>query len=97
MDWISDKDLLLFVERLPLSQRQVLLLRYVLDLTHAQSAAVLGRTPNEVRKLQQRALASLRVRLTAVGSHTARGERASCQRSFKQVFVLRERRFALLR
>jgi RNA polymerase sigma-70 factor (ECF subfamily) len=96
LEWISDRELLLFIERLPLAQRQVLALRFMLDLTHAQTAQLLGRTPNEVRKLQQRAMRFLRDRLAAVGRQPARrGERPGCRRAPKQVFVLRERRFAL--
>jgi RNA polymerase sigma-70 factor (ECF subfamily) len=98
LDWLTDRELLLFVERLPLSQRQVLALRFMLDLTHAETAELLGRTPNEVRKLQQRAMTFLRDRLAAVGREPARRvPRSGCRRAPKQVFVLRERRFALLR
>ncbi|MDX6633752.1 MAG: hypothetical protein QOG26_1757 [Solirubrobacterales bacterium] len=96
LDWISDRDLVLFVERLPLPQRQVLLLRFQLDLSNTQVAAVLGRSENEVRVMQHRALRFLRDRLTAVGREPRSGERrprmARCPQKAR---VLRERRFAL--
>jgi RNA polymerase sigma-70 factor (ECF subfamily) len=92
--WISDKDLLLFIERLPLDQRQVLVLRYVLDMSHQQTAAVLGYTPEKVRKLQSRALQFLRMRLASVGRVPGRA-RPSMVRRVRNAQVLRLRRFAL--
>jgi RNA polymerase sigma-70 factor (ECF subfamily) len=94
LSWISDKDLLLFVERLPVAQRQVLLLRYMLDLTHEQTAAVLGRSYEDVRKLQSRALNFLRARLAAVGRAPTRS-RPGMVRRRREARVLRWRRFAL--
>jgi RNA polymerase sigma-70 factor (ECF subfamily) len=95
LDWISNRELLMFIERLPLAQREVLVLRYVLDLTFAQIAAALGRSPDDVRMLQHRALTMLRQRLAAV-EHGGRGRsRASIRRCRDQAPVLRMRRFAL--
>ena len=61
----SDRHLLVFVERLPPSQRQVLVLRYMVGLDWGDIAAVLGRTTGAVRQLEQRALSYLRTRLEA--------------------------------
>jgi RNA polymerase sigma-70 factor (ECF subfamily) len=97
LEWISDRELLVFVERLPLSQRQVLLLRYVVGLSNTQIAAVLGRTPNDVAALHTRAIGLLRRRLTAVGRGAARERRSRMRRWNPQAPVLRQRRFALLR
>jgi RNA polymerase sigma-70 factor (ECF subfamily) len=94
LSWISDKDLLLFMERLPVAQRQVLLLRYMLDLTQEQTAAALGRSYEDVRKLQSRALRFLRARLSAVGCAPTRS-RPPMVRRLRQAQVLRWRRFAL--
>jgi RNA polymerase sigma-70 factor (ECF subfamily) len=97
LEWISDPDLLLFVERLPLVQRQVLLLRFMLDLSHAQIAEMLGRTPEDVRGLQSRALRFLRARLNALGRGPARAERTPrMRRVADRANVIRARRFALL-
>lgn len=97
--WIADRDLALFVERLPLPQRQVLALRYVLDLSHAQVAAILGRTESDVRALQTRALRFLNDRLTAIGrvpiADSSSEERSQARTFLRQAPVLRGRRWAL--
>jgi RNA polymerase sigma-70 factor (ECF subfamily) len=95
--WISDSELLMFVERLPVAQRQVLALRYTLDLSHAQIGAILGRSPEDVRMQLSRAQRFLRERLTAVGRGTTGRHRAPLMRRTSQAYLLRARRFALLR
>jgi RNA polymerase sigma-70 factor (ECF subfamily) len=95
LSWISDRDLMLFVERLPLAQRQVLLLRYMLDLSNVQIAEILERTPMDVGKLHHRAVEFLRARLQAVGRAPRHTERAQWRRKTTRVQVLRSRRFAL--
>lgn len=95
LGWITDRDLLLFVERLPLPQRQALTMRYLLGMTISEIAAVMGRKPNDVSKLQHRALAFLRERLAAISTAPRRERPARCRHRPKQAVVLRERRFAL--
>jgi RNA polymerase sigma-70 factor (ECF subfamily) len=96
LSWISDRDLVVFVERLPLAQRQVLLLRYMFDLTTAEIAAVMQRSPSDVRVLQHRALNFLRARLAAVGRCTGRSRPIPWRRRVVKAQVLRARRSALL-
>jgi RNA polymerase sigma-70 factor (ECF subfamily) len=96
LEWISDSDLTLFIERLPLAQRQVLVLRYMLDLSPAQIASVLEITPNNVAALHHRALVFLRARLVALGRDPREHGRTRMHRWVKQAPVLRSRRFALL-
>jgi RNA polymerase sigma-70 factor (ECF subfamily) len=96
LDWISDRDLLLFIERLPLAQRQVLLLRYLLGLSTDQIAEALGRTRNDVSALHSRAVRFLRARLAAVGRTATSRQRARISRWPQQALVARRRRFALL-
>jgi RNA polymerase sigma-70 factor (ECF subfamily) len=93
-DWITDRELSMFVERLPLPQRQVLLLRYMLDLSFPAIAQVLDRAPEDVRTLHKRALGFVRARLVAVG-RGERGERARMRGCVPEARVLRYRRFAL--
>jgi len=95
LQWLSDGDLMLFVERLPASQRQVLVLRYLVDLTPSQIAAVLDRSVQDVHVLQHRALSFLRERLTALGRSPRHGSRARMHRRISKAPVLRARRFAL--
>jgi RNA polymerase sigma-70 factor (ECF subfamily) len=95
LGWISDSDLMLFLERLPVPQRQVLTLRFMLDLTTAEIAEVLERTPSDIRALQSRALRFLRQRLVAISRRSEARERSRITRRFRQAPVLRLRRFAL--
>lgn len=96
LGWISDSDLLLFIERLPLPQRQVLLLRYMLDLSNPEIAAILDRSPTDISRLNHRALAFLRERLTAIGREPNRRLADSqWRRRTTRVQVIRARRFAL--
>jgi RNA polymerase sigma-70 factor (ECF subfamily) len=97
LDWISDRELAMFVERLPLAQRQVLVLVFMLGLTTAEAASVLGRTPDTVRKQQSRALAFLRTRLSAAGRAPRRGHRIGTRVLVRHAVVLRSRRHCLTR
>jgi RNA polymerase sigma-70 factor (ECF subfamily) len=96
LGWISDRDLLLFVERLPLAQRQVVVMRFMLDLSGVQIAQILDRTPADVRRLQHRALRFLEARLDAIGRVPVRRERTRMLRRPQQARILRRRRTALL-
>jgi RNA polymerase sigma-70 factor (ECF subfamily) len=97
LGWITDRDLLVFIERLPLAQRQVIVLRYMLDLSHDQIAAILGRTPSDVRMLLSRAQRFLRERLAAIGRTPSTGRRAPMIRRRGHAYLLRRRRFSLAR
>jgi RNA polymerase sigma-70 factor (ECF subfamily) len=97
LGWISDHELLMFIERLPLPQRQVLALRYMLDMTHSQIATLMERSPDDVRMLLSRAQGFLRQRLVAVGRGTRDARRAPVVRRPAHAYILRARRFALMR
>jgi RNA polymerase sigma-70 factor (ECF subfamily) len=96
LDWITDRELGLFVERLPLAQRQVLVLRFMVGMSPDETATVLGRSATDVRTLQYRALEFLRARLQAVGREPRGNGYVSWRRPCRQAQVLRNRRFALL-
>ena len=94
--WLTDRELMMFVERLPLPQRQVLVLRYMLDLTTRDIARILGRSLEDVRKLDSRARVFLEQRLTAIGKvPRGPGRRLGWRRMRRPAPVMRQRRHAL--
>ena len=96
LDWLADGDLVMLVSRLPLPQRQVIMLRYMMDLSWSQVAEVLDRSPAAVRQLQQRAVVQLRTRLAAIGREPSASGRLPMARRHQQLPVLHARRNALL-
>ncbi len=64
IDWIGDAKLLALVERLPLGQRQVIVLRYMMDFNTIEIAELLDRSPEAVRQLHHRAMRYLRQRMS---------------------------------
>jgi RNA polymerase sigma-70 factor (ECF subfamily) len=96
LEWVTDRELVMLIGRLPEAQQQVLLLRFQLDMGTAEIAEILGRNADDVRGLQSRALRFLAVRLTALGRGPDRPANRVQARGFpKYAPVLRGRRFAL--
>lgn len=96
LHWITDKDLLFLIKRLPLPQRQAVAMRCMLDFSNADIAAVLDRRPDDVRLLQHRAFSYLRDRLIALGRTPEQPRnRTPWRRRPRAAPVLRNRRFAL--
>jgi RNA polymerase sigma-70 factor (ECF subfamily) len=91
LHWTSDNDLMTLVERLPNSQRQVVVLRYVLDFTTSEIGEILERSPEAVRQLQSRALRFLERRLMALGRepYTSRRRRRLSMRALGRRGLLR--------
>jgi RNA polymerase sigma-70 factor (ECF subfamily) len=96
LEWVTDRDLFMFVERLPLVQRQVLFLRYVVGLSMADIAGLLDQTPQAARQHHARALRFLRARLAALGREPRTGQRIGAKVVFRRAPVLRSRRFSLI-
>lgn len=65
--WMSESEVALLIERLPMAQRQVIVLRYLIGLTMEEIADVLGRGVPSVGALDYRARQNLRARLTVLG------------------------------
>jgi RNA polymerase sigma-70 factor (ECF subfamily) len=84
-DSISDGEIAAYVRRLPMKQRQVLMLRYALDFSAEEIGEVLGSSPQAVRNLQHRALRFLRRCLKLDGQKTE----VSGGRRMASVVVLR--------
>ena len=97
LSWLSDRELVMFVERLPLAQRQVLVLRYLLDLPTKEIGAILGRSVDDVRMLEHRAVRFLEARLTAVGRGAEHERRRPAFGRTRWMPVTRQRRWALYR
>jgi RNA polymerase sigma-70 factor (ECF subfamily) len=95
LDWISDDDLLQFIERLPQLQRQAIVLRYMLGLTTEEMCEVLDRSPVAVRKLEHRALRFLEARLSAMRGRQEHRECAPMVMRTRRDPVLGARRSAL--
>jgi RNA polymerase sigma-70 factor (ECF subfamily) len=61
-------ELLRMIEKLGLLQRQVIVMRYMLDLSCAEIAVVLGRSPATIRQAHRRALSRLETHMTALAA-----------------------------
>jgi RNA polymerase sigma-70 factor (ECF subfamily) len=96
LSWVSDTDLLLFIERLPLPQRQVLVMRFMLGMPNSEICQVLDRKPADIRTLQHRGLRYLEDRMRSIGRTPTSGERSRMLRRPKQAQILRRRRCALI-
>lgn len=95
LEWLSDKDLAMLVERLPLAQQQVVLLRYVFEFKTVEIAEALERTPVAVRMLEHRAMRGLEARLHAIRGTTGSCDRTSMLARVRPMPVLFRRRLAL--
>ena len=94
---LDDDDLLRLIACLPIAQRPVIVLRYVMDFDIAEVATILGRSPNAVSMLQQRAFAILRSRLVEIGrGPEARAARLPMRRQVRVAVVSARRRLALV-
>jgi RNA polymerase sigma-70 factor (ECF subfamily) len=97
LSWITDDEVHLLLERLPLSQQQVLMLRYYVGMSLAEIAVTLDRTAGSVRLLHHRALRTLEDRLAALGRKPGGQSLKPTLIAVRQATVLRARRFALAR
>lgn len=67
-DWLSDRSLARDFQRLPEPQQQVLMLRFLLDLSVRETAQVLSFSEDNVKTLQSRALRTMRRRRSGAGA-----------------------------
>jgi RNA polymerase sigma-70 factor, ECF subfamily len=95
LDWYSDADLYQFIEHLPPSQREVLVLRYVLDMSTKEIATALDRTPGGVRQILSRALRTLNRQLVAAGRKRGSTDRSPMIMRTRRTPVLTARPMAL--
>jgi RNA polymerase sigma-70 factor (ECF subfamily) len=97
LSWITDYELHLLLERLPLSQRQVLMLHYRIGLELPEIAVALERTTAAVHLLHHRALRTLENQLATLGRKPGGQSLKPTLIAVRQATVLRARRFALAR
>ncbi|HEX2015326.1 MAG TPA: sigma-70 family RNA polymerase sigma factor [Solirubrobacteraceae bacterium] len=96
LGWISDRELQMFIERMPLTQRQILFLRYVVDLSMKEISELLNLSPASARQQHSRALRFLRDRLAVLGRTGSRRGRVGSEVVMRVAPVLRLRRFVLV-
>ena len=56
LEWVSRREIAKRVERLPRAQRQVIVLRYLLDMPYDEIAGLIDETPRATRHLHSRAI-----------------------------------------
>ena len=56
LDWLSKREVVHRVELLPRGQREVIVLRYLLDMPYEEIAGLTGQTPRAARHLHSRAI-----------------------------------------
>jgi DNA-directed RNA polymerase specialized sigma24 family protein len=95
--WVTDADLQVLVSRLPLPQRRVALLRYLMGLSQTEVAYVVERSVSAVADLHASALAALAERQAALGKPSeASGARFAMARRQRSARVIQSRRLALI-
>jgi RNA polymerase sigma-70 factor (ECF subfamily) len=95
---VSNADLMMLLERLPIAQRQVIALRFMLDLSTEEMGAVLDKSPEAVRQLEYRARRSLENRLATLRARggDCRADRHAMRARLRPLPVTRARKLALL-
>ena len=96
LDWITDDDLVLLIERRPPSERQLLVLRYFAGLSLLQVAGVMGIALEEATALHAAAVGAIDASLVAVTRSPRVEGRHPMGRLGHQTRVIHERRRALL-
>jgi RNA polymerase sigma-70 factor (ECF subfamily) len=94
--WVTDADLQVLVSRLPLPQRRVALLRYLMALSQTEVADVVERSVESVGELHASAMAILAERQHAIGKPSeASSVRFAMARRRRAARVIQSRRLAL--
>lgn len=97
--WLSDRELLSMIEQLSLSQRQVIVLHYMMGFRSSEIGKIMDRSPDQVRQLHQRAMRFLARRIENSdddnNSEHTRVQRESIVRLSPGAPVLRRRQYSL--
>lgn len=94
--WVTDADIQVLVLRLPLAQRRVVMLRYLMALSQTEVSDVVERAVDAVGELHASGLSILAERQLAMGRpHEASSVRFAMARRRRSARVLQSRRLAL--
>jgi DNA-directed RNA polymerase specialized sigma24 family protein len=96
LDWLSDEDLVLLIERRPPAERHLMVLRYFAGLSLAEIADVMDLGVNEAAEVHESAVGALESSLHAVTRSPRVEGRHPMGRLTHQTRVLNQRRRALL-
>jgi RNA polymerase sigma-70 factor (ECF subfamily) len=95
--WVKDVDLHVLVSQLPLPQRDVMLLRYLMRLSQVEVADIVERSADAVAELHASALSVLAERQLEIGEPSAASSvRFAMARRRRSARVLQSRRLALV-
>jgi RNA polymerase sigma-70 factor (ECF subfamily) len=95
LEWISDRDLLMLIDRLSPDQREALVLRYQLGLDTREIAQVMGRSERAINDLDFRAKRFLAERLQRLGRDIKSFRREWTRVKVRRAPVTRARKFVL--
>ena len=95
LEWLTDEDLVLLVERRPSAERHALVLRYLGGLSFAEVAAIMGMQTKSVVELHRAAVRGIESTLAAITRSPRVGGRLPMSRLGHQTPVLYRRRRAL--
>lgn len=94
--WVTDADLHVLVSRLPMLERNVLMLRYLMGLSQVEVATLVGRPAGDVGDLHASGLGILAARQLAIGKPSeASSMRFAMVRRRRATRVVQSRRLAL--
>jgi RNA polymerase sigma factor (sigma-70 family) len=94
--WVTDADLQVLMSRLPLPERNVLMLRYLMGLSQVEVGSVVDRSTGNVSELHARGLGILAARQLAIGKPSeASSIRFAMVQRRRSARVLQSRRLAL--
>ena len=97
LEWLTDDDLRLLMERLPPLEREVMALCYVLDLTATEIAAISGLDVEEVERVHSRSIRFMDRCLASLSERPGYSGRHPMAAPPRPEIVMRRRRLALVR
>jgi RNA polymerase sigma factor (sigma-70 family) len=97
LEWLTDDDLRMLMERLPALEREVMGLCYILDLTAREIGAITGLSIDEVERAHVRSIRFMSRCLASLGRRPGYSGRHPITAAPRPEIVMRRRRLALAR